>query len=429
MVSPVSMKANYLCAIGCWAVLGLTTSVTRGADAARQWTDATGRKVEAAFAGADGASVKLRMADGTVIPYPLEKLSAEDQAWVKSQAPAVATPTPAVATPTSGMMPGLGSNSNGSGGAGERAWPRSVALEELPKATIVKEDAEKREYVYRTAHFEFQCDARLGADVVREFSRIFEATRELNVKLPLGIDPKPEKFRELFVAKLYSSREDYFANGGVKGSAGIYTGADRCIKVPLQSLGVKLAGKHFMVEPMAENDTLVHEITHQMMNHWLGKLPEWYVEGSAEYAGSCHYNQGRFTLPRLGQSAKGLEHLHPANGKALIWHVSYLMSLTPQTWAAGFGDTPDGKVHRNYASAVALTYYFYNIDDKGDGSHMIDFMHDIAAGKSKDDATQQHLIRGRDFKQIEKEMVTGLRRGGIAVEFTGEEAGTSGAKG
>ena len=42
---------------------------------------------------------------------------------------------------------------------------------------------------------------------------------------------------------------------------------------------------------------LIHEITHQMMNHWLNKLPTWYIEGSAEHVSMLEYkSNGRFSL-------------------------------------------------------------------------------------------------------------------------------------
>jgi len=179
---------------------------------------------------------------------------------------------------------------------------------------------------------------------------------------------------------------------------------------------VKLAGKHYIVEPQAANDTLVHEITHQMMNHWLGKIPEWYVEGSAMYIGSAKVHpSGRFTMPKLGQLVKDLQHLR--GGKHAIWHLNYLMPITHKQWAAGFGSNPDGTVHRNYTSAIALTYFFYHGDDKGDAAHMIAFMKDIAAGKKWQQAQDEHLIRGRSYEQIEKELVTFMRRVGMIIEW------------
>lgn len=384
--------------------LGAAALCCAAAEEFRIWTDAGGRTVEAAYAGREGDQVRLRLRNGSVIPYPLDRLSADDRVWVEKQ-PAAPQPAP-------------------SGDAA--AWPRSVALEQPPKATVVKEDPAAREFVYRTEHFEFRCDSKLGSDVVREFGRMFEGTRMVNVLLPLGLDPKPEPGQEFFVARLYSNKDDYFADGGVKGSAGIYSRGSKSIKVPLASLGVKLVGKRYMVEYGSDSDTLIHEITHQMMNHWLARIPQWYLEGSAMYVGSCVFNpSGRFTLPRLGQTVKNLQHLR--QGKHTIWRLNYLMHITPQQWQAAFGDNPDGTGERNYASAIALTYYFYHGDDKGDGARIIAFLRDIAAGKRWEQAQDEHLIRGRDYGEIEKDLVATLRKGGISVEFADGPAASTGS--
>ena len=381
----------------------------RAAAEFRVWTDNAKHYVEASFGGLEGGQVKLLLRNGTSMKVALAQLIAADQDYVKQQgktAPAAPFGT-AAAT-----------------GKPEGAWPTSTEIKDAPKATVVKEDAATKEFIYRTQHFEFRCDSRLGADVVREFGRLFEGTLEVNKALPLGLDPTPEKGQEFFVAKLYTSKEDYLADGGVKGSAGIYSSGAKAIKVPIASLGVKLAGKHYTMEPRTDNDTLIHEITHQMMNHWLGKIPEWYVEGSAMYIGSSKvHSSGRFTLPKLGQTVKELEHLR--QGKHTIWHLNYLMPITPAQWHAAFGNNPDGTVHRNYSSAIALTYFFYHGDDKGDGAHMVAFMKDIAAGKKWQQAQDEHLIRGRDYAKIEKEVVTFLRKGGMTIEWADGPAGSA----
>ena len=382
----------------------------------RMWTDASNRQVEASFGGLDGDSVKLKLRNGSIIPYPLNKLSPADQEWVKQQGASATAPS---ATPSKPSP----STTASSGPA--KAWPRSTGLEEAPKATVVKEDAAAKEFIYRTPNFEFQCDSKLGSDVVREFGRIFEGTLVVNKELPLEIDPKPENGRELFVAKLYTKKEDYLADGGLVGSAGVYSGGAKAIKVPLVSLGVKLVGKRYALEPREDNDTLIHEITHQMMNHWLGKLPVWYTEGSAMYVASSKFNMGRFTLPKLGQTVKNLEHLR--QGKATIWHLDYLMHITHAKWAAGFGKSADGDGHRNYTSAVALTYYLYHGDDKDDGAHMVAFMKDIAGGKKWEEAQNDNIIRGRSYAQMEKELTATLRKGGITVEFADGPASSSSA--
>ena len=379
----------------------LASGVPCGAAEFRVWTDNAGHSTQATFGGMEGENVKLLLRNGSSFKVALAQLTAADQEYVKQQGKAA--PAVPIGTPASGGKP-----------AG--AWPTITELKEPAKATVVKEDAATKEFVYRTQHFEFQCDSRLGADVVREFGRLFEGTLEVNRELPLGIDPTPEKGQEFFIAKLYTAKEDYLKDGGIKGSAGVYSGGAKAIKVPLVSLGVKLAGKHYTVEPQANNDTLIHEITHQMMNHWLHKIPEWYVEGSAMYVGSSKFHpSGRFTLPKLGQTVKELEHMRP--GKHTIWHLNYLLPITNKQWSAGFGSNPDGTVHRNYTSAIALTYYLYHGDDKGDGAHMVAFMKDIAAGKKWQQAQDEHLVRGCSFAQMEKELANFLHRGGMTIEW------------
>ncbi len=58
---------------------------------ARTWTSADGRTLQAEFAGTSGAganaTVKLKMADGSVIDYPIAKLSEQDRLFVKGNLP------------------------------------------------------------------------------------------------------------------------------------------------------------------------------------------------------------------------------------------------------------------------------------------------------------------------------------------------------
>ncbi len=52
----------------------------------RTWTDASGaHKMEAKFSGMTAGNVKLTKRDGSVLTLPLEKLSDEDQEWIKKR--------------------------------------------------------------------------------------------------------------------------------------------------------------------------------------------------------------------------------------------------------------------------------------------------------------------------------------------------------
>lgn len=52
----------------------------------RTWTDASGQfSVEAEFGGVAFGKVKLKKADGTTVVVPLERLSAQDQEWIRGR--------------------------------------------------------------------------------------------------------------------------------------------------------------------------------------------------------------------------------------------------------------------------------------------------------------------------------------------------------
>lgn len=47
------------------------------------WTDDSGRTLEAEYVNADGTNVVLKLTNGKSVPFPISKLSAEDQAWIR----------------------------------------------------------------------------------------------------------------------------------------------------------------------------------------------------------------------------------------------------------------------------------------------------------------------------------------------------------
>ena len=407
----------------CWFVLGavgtwgLSAQETGGM---RKWTSADGKVIEAAFVGLEGEGVQIKSSNGAAFVVPLSRLSAEDQAWAKA---AGEKTTPAAGVVATGQP------------VAEKVWPRSVGLDDKPEVVTVREDAEKKEFVYRSPHYEFICDSKLGANVVREFGRMFEATHLLNCKLPLDLKPKPEPLREFFQARLFTEEEDYFKNGGLAGSAGMYFSADKALKVPLKSLGVKMVGSRVSLDKAGDDDnaTLIHEITHQMMNHWLGRLPTWFVEGSAEYTEILEYNtNGRFSLSGLRQR------LEDYATRCNLWQTTpfkmldlkELMEIEFPAWSAALvrpvqvaNVTGATQATQNYGSAGLLTYYFYHQDGNGDAANIIAYLRAIeAAGNEANESAlaKKHLLRDRTYEQLAVDVKKGLKKEGIEVEFEGD---------
>ena len=379
------------------------------------WTSTDGRKIEASFVAVEGSGVKIRMANGNTFTVPLDRLSAADQSFAKTQTASGAgtsTATPESSTP-----------------AASKTWPRTVALDEKPAVTVVKEDAESHQFIYRSPHYEFQCDSKLGANVVREFGRMFEATWLINCLLPLDLKPRPEKLRDIFLARLFTNKTDYMEAGGMEGSAGVYMGANKALMVPLSSLGVQMVGNRVSLADSSSGDnaTLIHEITHQMMNHWLSIIPVWYCEGSAEYVCMLDYNSnGRFSLIGLNRQLQNYTGRHGGGKGFTMIDLEELMTIDDERWAAALGN--GGFANENYASACLLTYFFYHVDDKGDAAHLIAWLHEIENAQGEEAvaaATKKHLLRERSYAQLSEEVKKGLRKEGIDVTFF--PAGKNGA--
>jgi SLA1 homology domain 1, SHD1 len=397
------MTSNKILALfSSWLIVG---SSVRAAEEFRAWTSSDGRKIEAAFVGFDNGQVRIKLRNGAVSAVALDRLSAPDQEFVKQKA---AAPAPS-AKETSKDQP-----------AAEKTWLRTVSLDEPPEPEVVKEDAGAKEFVYRTAHYEFQCDSKLGTNAVKEFARIFEATYLVNCKLPLDLKPKPEQLRTCFLARLYTNKEDYFKAGAIPESAGTYLSSMKALIVPLDSLGVKMAGSRVVLQNSTDRDnaTLIHEITHQMMNHWMDRLPVWYVEGSAEYVSIAKYDRGRFSFIQMDGSVRDYLQWRGGQGKKFVMMApAALMNVDSEQWIAAMGESQS---QQNYASAALLTYYFYHLDGNGDGASMIAWLREVekaADPTAVQAATAKLLVRERTPEQLEKDVKAALRKAGIDVDF------------
>ncbi|MFM2165633.1 MAG: hypothetical protein RIS79_4 [Verrucomicrobiota bacterium] len=383
-------------------LLAATSALAQGA--LRTWTSTDGRKIEAAFVSTTVDAVKIRMANGSTFDVPLARLSPEDQAFVKAQTSAAQN---AEVSPSRAL----------------KEWPRTVSLADKPEVVVVREDDEKKEFVYRSPHYEFVCDSKLGSNVVREFGRMFEATYELTCQLPLDLKPAPERLREIFQARLFTNKSDYMDAGAIEGSAGVYMSGKKALMVPLSSLGVRMVGTRVTLEqnPNAQdNGTLIHEITHQMMNHWLPVLPTWFIEGSAEYVEMLEYNSnGKFNLIGLNRQVKAYaENMSRGNKTFTMIDLEELMTIDGRRWAEALGK--DGMATENYGSAGLMTYFFYHLDGKGDAANMIAFLREVENVKTdaeSENAVKKHLLRERSYAQLADEVKKAFRKEGVPIEF------------
>ena len=346
------MKSALLPAVVWFGVVALAAAQLPVANPPRAWKTVEGQPFQATLVEYDGATVTLKMPNGSRAQAPATKLSAEDQAWLaewQKKQPIKIT------------------------------LPETVGVEPAQiKAEVVSEDAKEEKYVYRTTHFEFESQGKFSQSLLREVARNFEATYELLKVLPWNIEPKPAS-GEYFHARLFKDKEAYMAGGGLPGSGGVYKSREEMFMVPFDSIGVKLVGKSYAKDDSFETHTMVHELTHQMMHFWMELLPQWMVEGTAEYTGTLPLHTGHFRISAAKNGLKDyLDFLKKktVNGVPEPFPLEKLFPITNEEWNAVLaGDSR--AAHQLYFTSYLLVYYFMHLDSKGDGQLLARYFREV----------------------------------------------------
>jgi hypothetical protein len=348
--------------------------LTQGAlcQTARTWTDTKGRSIQAEFVGLKDQLVVLRLPSGQEVSFPLVQLSAEDQKVAREQQAAL----PAQAAET----------------GRPRSWPAEV---EVPARSIeiaaVEEKPVEKRCVYQSEAFSFTAEDKLAVSVMKEIARTFEATRSLALALPWGLDPKPGPGQERFQAKFYENRESYVRDGGPVNSGGVYMSRDRIFRIPFESLGLEMRGKTWYKNDNYRNDTVIHEITHQMMHDYLPFLPKWVIEGSAEYTEMLPYKAGRFLCSAHERGLK--EHLaenaRRGIGLADLSELDSHLKMTRETWdsrSLGVSLRGNSEQAKLYFRSAILVYFFCHLDGDGKGTRFMAYLDRISTARRAWDA-------------------------------------------
>jgi hypothetical protein len=355
----MSFKILALFFVPCLACLLLAET-----PALRTWTSTDGRTLQGRLLSLEGTAVVLELASGQSAKVPLDRLSAEDQAYIKQIGNSLA----AIAVATKS----------------ERIWPDTVEVSARSiEVSAIEESLENKNYVYRSEFFQFTAQDKLAVSVMKEIARTFEATHTLVKALPWGIDPAPPADLGYYQAKFYATRRSYMLEGGPENSGGVYFSKDRIFRVPFESLGVEMRGKTWFKNSDYRNDTLVHEITHQMMHDFLPYLPTWVIEGTAEYTEMLPFNAGKFLASSHERGIK--EYMKEFNERlgmttADVGSIADHMNMTGQVWHEK-ADGGGREQARLYYASCLLVYYFSHLDGDGKGTRFLKYLDQIAAGR------------------------------------------------
>jgi len=339
-------------------------------EAPRAWTLADGKSLNAAIVSFDGTALVLKLANGQRWTTPVDAVSTEDRAYLEQWRER----QPIVMPDVVGVDPAT------------------------MKVEVVSEDDRKKIYVYRTAHFEFESEGKFTTNLLRDVGRNFEATYELLKALPWGIEPEPAE-GTYFRAKLFRTRDGYIEAGAPENSGGVYMPSKGLFMVPFASIGLKIVGQSYGKDDNYDTQTLVHELTHEMMHHWLDLLPPWVVEGTAEYTAIIPLSLGKF---RLSAAKNGLRNYLDYLKRKTIegipepYPLDELFNVTPEQWHDILVGNPriSGRL---YFTSYLLVYYFMELDGKGDRQLFVKYFREVGKMRQQMDA---YLKAMEEFKKL-----------------------------
>ena len=318
---------------------------------AREWTSTDGRKISGSMLGTEGGAVAIKLSgSGKTSKVPLSRLSEADRDFVAKRGWALPKPW--------------------------KKWPGDIKinLDEIEVETV----STGSKPIYRTRHFEIHSEDELGQLVVKDIARVFEGTYRLLEASPWGMLARPKGGH--FRAELYRNRERYIRAGGPTNSAGVYMPARKVFMVPFESLGLKEMSSGWQRTSEYTTKTLIHELTHMMMDDALQTLPMWLIEGAAEYMELMPMRIGAFS-PEGHLSA-----LRKHNAQEPAFSLNETFSMDHGTWQNGGkplrspGLPPTlrpetaAEIPKLYHAGLLLTYYFIHLDGDGDAARLQRFI-------------------------------------------------------
>ena len=297
----------------------------------------------------------------------------------------------------------------------DAAWPSLISVDVSPEITIFNEDNGR--YVYHSPNYEFISDVPLSKNVIKKFSVLFEATRELCRQLPLSMmkaHVPGEQFRNKIL--LFEHDHSYLSNGGIPGSAGTFSPRNNLILVKLESLGLKKSNSGYRYDYDKSNRTLPHEIVHQLTDHeyYQAGALGWFSEGFAEYCAVSPYRSGKFILGNNISSIKEFVTSYGKKnrgGRALGENITaprlrdyMLMPYDEFLTSATF----------NYGLGLLITTYFLQMEE--DRSNINAFLMALKEGKSGEEALKS-LLNGRSYEELEEDISRSWKSKGVQIDF------------
>lgn len=297
-------------------------------------------------------------------------------------------------------------------------WPTTVKTSSKDfEVNVLEEDKKTNRYIYESQHFSFQCDVKLTTNLVRKFAWYFESTHKYIETIPLSLARTQETKKHKIL--LFEHKKDYYKNGGLPNSGGVFFPNKDLIMVPLSSLGVKKVGSRYTVDYDKSNKTLSHEIVHSLTDfaYFSPGSRSWFTEGLAEYIGNTPYRSGLYIANIADNAVKDYVTAYGRDntgGRAIGNEIKvgslrdFFLMPTNQFWA---------NANRNYGIAALLVTYFCDLRRNEELTNLQNFLKALKEGK-KGEAAIEALLNGRSYKELEKDISKIWRTRRVYLDFS-----------
>lgn len=354
------------------AAAALVLTITPG-DA---WTTRKGVSFEAGLAAADGLRATFTRPDKAPVVIPLADLSEADVEtigkWRADRRNPLIVPSKIAPWP-----------------------PRAVAPAVEVRFTGEKDGV----FSHESTHFTITSDLRLPLSTVNDIAKVLEGTRAALIAIPLGLHAGGERAR--YKVDMFRDEAGYTGAGGANGSGGHYDSRHSRMLVLLPNLGIEETDGKLRLEHSRNLFILKHEVTHQLIDRWHGRMPMWVYEGIAEFIASLPYAQGHYTLqsPGAGMREYVLKWSPPGASRGIrLIPPAHLMAMDRDDWESAVSQQ---EAYDKYNSAALLTYYFIQRDH---GAPLAGYLDALRRGERPETA-ERHLLNGKTREWLNGEVV------------------------
>lgn len=224
------------------------------------------------------------------------------------------------------------------------------------KAVLVAQPDEDGRKVWHTRHFRIDADIELRPNDLLRLAQVADTTATAVKAHPLPLFAPPEGRRPRIA--IHGRDAAYKEEGGVPGTAGMYVARKALVLILAEHLVRAPDAARSRLAPKNNEDLVVHELVHLCMHGTNARLPQWTVEGIAEYFAAAHSGGGRFSFGNMDQRIR--EHLRtrlsPDDPGIPLVPMVDVVSLDNPGWLRYVGALPINERYRAYAAALLLAH-------------------------------------------------------------------------